>query len=54
MTLVFCPNDCGYFPDFCPKDLGYSHAGRDQDSIVVVDPHTDLVAGILEHVPSPC
>ena len=25
MTLVFCPNDCGYFPDFCPKDLGYSH-----------------------------
>ena len=26
MTLVFCPNDCGYFADFCPKDLGYSHA----------------------------
>ena len=25
MTLVFCPNDCGYFADFCPKDLGYSH-----------------------------
>ena len=24
MTLVFCPNDCGYFADFCPKDLGYS------------------------------
>ena len=21
MTLVFCPNDCGYFADFCPKDL---------------------------------
>ena len=26
-------------------------AGRDPDAIVVVDPHTDLVAGILEHVP---
>ncbi len=26
-------------------------AGRDGDAIVVVDPHTDLVAGILEHVP---
>ncbi len=26
-------------------------AGRDEDAIVVVDPHTDLVAGILEHVP---
>ena len=25
--------------------------GRDNDAIVVVDPHTDLVAGILEHVP---
>ena len=25
--------------------------GRDGDAIVVVDPHTDLVAGILEHVP---
>ena len=28
-------------------------AGRDADAIVVVDPHTDLVAGILEHVPEP-
>ncbi len=26
-------------------------AGRDGDAVVVVDPHTDLVAGILEHVP---
>ena len=26
-------------------------AGRDDDAIVVIDPHTDLVAGILEHVP---
>ena len=26
-------------------------AGRDSDAIVVIDPHTDLVAGILEHVP---
>ena len=26
-------------------------AGRDNDAIVVIDPHTDLVAGILEHVP---
>ncbi len=26
-------------------------AGRDEDAIVVVDPHADLVAGILEHVP---
>ena len=26
-------------------------AGRDQDAIVVVDPHADLVAGILEHIP---
>ena len=26
-------------------------AGRDHDAIVVIDPHTDLVAGILEHVP---
>ena len=25
--------------------------GRDSDAIVVIDPHTDLVAGILEHVP---
>ena len=25
--------------------------GRDDDAIVVIDPHTDLVAGILEHVP---
>ncbi len=25
--------------------------GRDPDAIVVIDPHTDLVAGILEHVP---
>ena len=25
--------------------------GRDDDAIVVVDPHADLVAGILEHVP---
>ena len=25
--------------------------GRDNDAIVVVDPHTDLVADILEHVP---
>ena len=28
-------------------------AGRDPDAIVVIDPHTDLVAGILEHVPEP-
>ena len=27
--------------------------GRDPDAIVVIDPHTDLVAGILEHVPEP-
>ena len=26
-------------------------AGRDKDAIVVIDPHTDLVADILEHVP---
>ncbi|MYA50818.1 MAG: type IV secretion system DNA-binding domain-containing protein [Chloroflexi bacterium] len=26
-------------------------AGRDHDAIVVIDPHTDLVAGLLEHVP---
>ena len=26
--------------------------GRDGDAIVVVDPHTDLVDGILEHVPA--
>ena len=26
-------------------------AGRDGDAIVVIDPHADLVAGILEHVP---
>ena len=26
-------------------------AGRAPDAIVVIDPHTDLVAGILEHVP---
>ena len=25
--------------------------GRDPDAIVVIDPHTDLAAGILEHVP---
>ena len=25
--------------------------GRDNDAIVVIDPHTDLVDGILEHVP---
>ena len=25
--------------------------GRDNDAIIVIDPHTDLVAGILEHVP---
>ena len=25
--------------------------GRDSDAIVVIDPHTDLVDGILEHVP---
>ena len=28
-------------------------AGRDPDAIVVIDPHTDLAAGILEHVPEP-
>ncbi len=27
-------------------------AGRDDDAIVVVDPHVDLVAGLLEHVPA--
>ena len=27
-------------------------AGRDPDAIVVIDPHTDLAAGILEHVPA--
>ena len=26
-------------------------AGRDGDAIIVVDPHADLVAGLLEHVP---
>ena len=26
-------------------------AGRDSDAIVVVDPHADLVGGLLEHVP---
>ena len=25
--------------------------GRDDDAIVVIDPHTDLVAGLMEHVP---
>ncbi len=25
--------------------------GRDPDAIVVIDPHTDLAAGILEHIP---
>ena len=28
-------------------------AGRDSDAIVVVDPHADLVGGLLEHVPEP-
>ncbi|MCY4582809.1 MAG: type IV secretion system DNA-binding domain-containing protein, partial [Chloroflexi bacterium] len=28
-------------------------AGRDSDAIVVVDPHADLVGGLLEHVPGP-
>ena len=27
-------------------------AGRETDAIVVVDPHADLVAGLLEHVPA--
>ena len=27
-------------------------AGRDPDAIVVIDPHTDLAAGILEYVPA--
>ena len=26
-------------------------AGRDPDAIVVIDPHTDLVGGLMEHVP---
>ena len=26
-------------------------AGRDGDAIIVIDPHTDLVAGLMEHVP---
>ena len=26
-------------------------AGRDPDAIIVIDPHTDLVAGLMEHVP---
>ena len=26
-------------------------AGRDRDAVVVVDPHADLVGGLLEHVP---
>ena len=26
-------------------------AGRDEDAIVVIDPHTDLVEGLMEHVP---
>ena len=26
-------------------------AGRDNDAIVVIDPHTDLAAGVLQHVP---
>ena len=26
-------------------------AGRDEDAIVVIDPHADLVEGLLEHVP---
>ena len=25
--------------------------GRDDDAIVVIDPHTDLVEGLMEHVP---
>ena len=25
--------------------------GRDNDAVVVIDPHTDLVAGLMEHVP---
>ena len=27
--------------------------GRDPDAIIVIDPHTDLVAGLMEHVPEP-
>ena len=34
-----------------PHKLREKAEGRDNDAIVVVDPHTDLVAGILEHVP---
>ena len=26
-------------------------AGRDNDAIVVIDPHTDLIGGLMEHVP---
>ena len=31
--------------------LAEKAAGRDADAIVVVDPHADLVGGLLEHVP---
>ena len=31
--------------------LAEKAAGRDSDAIVVVDPHADLVGGLLEHVP---
>ncbi|MCY4582100.1 MAG: type IV secretory system conjugative DNA transfer family protein [Chloroflexi bacterium] len=31
--------------------LAEKAAGRDPDAIVVIDPHADLVAGILEHIP---
>ncbi len=31
--------------------LAEKAAGRDPDAIVVIDPHTDLVGGLLEHIP---
>ena len=34
-----------------PQDAGEGREGRDGDAIVVVDPHADLVGGLLEHVP---
>ena len=50
MTLVFCPDDCGYFADFCPKVSGYSHHLR----FPIVDtsvPHSpELTAAALDAI----
>ena len=36
---------------FVTHKLREKAEGRDPDAIVVIDPHTDLVAGLMEHVP---